>query len=143
MIIKRLLILALPFSLMACSSIMTAEECQNTDWRTQGLQDGQAGEYKAIFNEYVDACVPSGAKPNRDQYAAGYMQGLKEFCTEENGLERGLKGGASHNCPGDSPYHAGYNEGVAKYKEEQERREIEKLTRQSPNTTSVGAPGGQ
>lgn len=140
-IIKRLLIAMLPLFLLACGTVMTKEDCKTANWYQQGMEDGAQGEPKDKLGRYNDACSGTGVTPDRDRYVLGYTKGLKEFCTYENGFERGKAAGAPHSCASDSEYRVGYQDGLKRHEEDRERREVEKLTRPSGNT-QVGAPGG-
>lgn len=142
-IIKRLVIALLPVFLVACGTVMTKEECKTANWYQQGMEDGGSGKPRDMIGSYNEACSDAGVTPDRDRYVLGYTKGLKEFCTYENGFERGKKAGERQPCSSESDYHLGYQAGLKKYEEDRERREVEKLTRQNPNTTDVGAPGGQ
>src|SRR5690606_6739316 len=119
------LLLAASFFAVGCSSVMTADECQSVNWYNKGLIDGQTGVYKEQLDDYVKICSKANVVVDKDDYSRGYMEGLKEYCTFDRGMDIGVKGGASHNCPADSEYAEGYAKGIARHIEMRERRAVE------------------
>jgi len=94
-------ILAAAAALSGCNS-MSAQECQATDWRTVGYEDGVNGYTGDRIGRYRNACSEHGITPNLEQYQAGRDQGLREFCKPANGFRVGSHGGGYNGvCPAD------------------------------------------
>lgn len=124
----------------ACGTVMTKETCQSTNWVEKGREEGASGLSFENIDKYKEACAKNKITIEEKLYVAGYLEGLKTYCTQENGYKRGVKGGRPHTCPEDSPYLVGYNEGIEKHQADKEERKIRELTRQTTNNTDVGAP---
>ena len=75
----KLGIVAAMAALAGCNS-MSAQECQSTDWRTVGYEDGVNGFAGDRIGRYRNACSEHGVTPDLAQYQAGRDQGLTEFC---------------------------------------------------------------
>ncbi|OQW54430.1 MAG: hypothetical protein A4S09_06005 [Proteobacteria bacterium SG_bin7] len=92
------LILLIPFSL-ACSTL-SKEECAQGDWYNIGLRDGQHGYTPNRISEHAKACAEYGSRPDNAVYSKGHTEGLKTYCTPENGYQVGLQGQIYHQvCP--------------------------------------------
>ena len=92
-------ILAAAAALSGCNS-MSAQECQATDWRTVGYEDGVNGYTGDRIGRYRNACSEHGITPNLAEYQAGREQGLHEFCKPLNGFRVGAQGGGYKGvCP--------------------------------------------
>ena len=109
----KLGILAAMAALAGCNS-MSAQECQSTDWRTVGYEDGVNGYSGDRIGRYRNACSEHGVTPDLAQYQTGRDQGLTEFCKPANGFRVGARGaGYSGVCPADldesfvDAYHSG------------------------------------
>src|ERR1044072_392152 len=85
-------LLAATATLSGCNS-MSAQECQATDWRTVGYEDGVNGYTGDRIGRYRNACSEHGITPNLAEYQAGRDQGLREFCKPVNGFHLGARGG--------------------------------------------------
>lgn len=97
----KLGIVAAMAALAGCNS-MSAQECQSTDWRTVGYEDGVNGFAGDRIGRYRNACSEHGVTPDLAQYQAGRDQGLTEFCKPANGFRVGARGaGYSGVCPAD------------------------------------------
>jgi hypothetical protein len=95
-------IVAATAALSGCNS-MSAQECQATDWRTVGYEDGVNGYSGDRIGRYRNACSEHGITPSLSEYQAGREQGLREFCTPVNGFHLGARGGGySGVCPAES-----------------------------------------
>ena len=85
----------------ACSSL-SESQCIAGDWETVGFTDGAAGRSQSMLLEHQDACVKHGAIPNRQRYLDGWTQGIRNYCTPENGFSVGDRGASYGNvCPTD------------------------------------------
>ncbi len=97
----KLGIVAAMAALAGCNS-MSAQECQSTDWRTVGYEDGVNGYSGDRIGRYRNACSEHGVTPDLAQYQTGRDQGLHEFCKPANGFRVGARGaGYSGVCPAD------------------------------------------
>ena len=95
----KLGIIAAMAALAGCNS-MSAQECQSTDWRTVGYEDGVNGYSGDRIGRYRNACSEHGVTPDLAQYQTGRDQGLTEFCKPANGFRVGARGaGYSGVCP--------------------------------------------
>jgi len=57
-------------ALAGCSS-MSEKECLNADWRKVGYDDGSAGKYTSIFDDYVKDCAKAKVMPDNQAYLLG------------------------------------------------------------------------
>lgn len=137
---KSIILAVLVCFCVACgSNSIKPEDCNTVSWFDQGLKDGGDGKGKELLEKYQQVC---NAKVEAGQYAKGYITGLKNFCTYENGHEYGSKGGEPHACPEGTEYKSGYEKGYAKYLDLKERRVLERMTRPSGNSDLAPAAGG-
>jgi hypothetical protein len=113
----KLGLLAAAAALSGCNS-MSAQECQSTDWRTVGYEDGVNGYAGDRIGRYRNACSEHGITPNLAEYQAGREQGLREFCKPVNGFHLGERGGGYNGvCPTDldRPFVDAYQSGRQLY----------------------------
>lgn len=96
-----------------CAS-MSEQECRSANWRDQGTREALAGYPSSRLHEHREACAKIGVVPDVKQYMAGYEQGIRQFCTPDNGARWGRAGKSYRNsCPADldaafrDRYHAG------------------------------------
>jgi ribosome modulation factor len=103
--------------LAGCASVPVqkpAEVCPAADWRAYGRNDGLLGvpaeERARLFAE----CRNLGHPPDAAAYEAGRAEGLREYCTLENGYEVGYAGRRYRDvCPPEleTGFLQGYEEG--------------------------------
>ncbi len=106
-------------TLGACS-VMNEKECAVADWQAIGFSDGASGRTQASFNERAKACSKHGLFVDSKSYQRGRNEGLKSYCTKNNGFTIGVRGGRYYGvCEGKSHTHfsSGYNKGKAVYKQ--------------------------
>ncbi|MGO1246480.1 MAG: DUF2799 domain-containing protein [Oceanisphaera sp.] len=85
--------------LSGCAS-MTEQECLTANWLEKGVSDGRSGYALTRLNNHHKACAKVGVMPNAQQYKEGRNQGLKHYCTPENGFLQGQQGQAYRQvCP--------------------------------------------
>jgi hypothetical protein len=139
-----LLILSIIF-IAGCSSTFSANNCLNADWMAIGYADATAGKSIENYDNYAPMCQKVNVTPDQERYQQGYLAGINDFCTQENGYKKGSKGGAyDKSCPAKSPYYAAFIEANKIFKETQERHLIDNLTRPKPDVTDrTGQAGGQ
>lgn len=82
-----------------CAS-MSEEECRVADWRMIGYEDGAEGIPQGRLGDHREACADYGVVPDMSAYRAGHEEGVKLYCTESVGFERGRSGGSYRGaCP--------------------------------------------
>ena len=140
---RKFFVFVLPFTIVVAFSgcaTLSKNECLEADWFEIGRRDGSMGKPRALFQQHRDACLKHSVNPNRDAYYEGRDEGLKFYCTKDNGFEQGRLGRKYHYvCPPEfePDFLAGYAEGkeireyeskIASLKKRLERieREIEK-----------------
>jgi len=112
---KVQLILGVSLSLMAggCATL-DKSECRQADWTIIGLEDGARGRPVSYIGNHRKACAEYGVKPDLALYQRGHADGLKQFCTADNGFSLGRAGRTYNNvCPPDlnGQFLAGYETG--------------------------------
>ncbi|MCY6381441.1 DUF2799 domain-containing protein [Hoeflea prorocentri] len=129
------LMLVLPLALSACATLNEAE-CETTNWRDLGERNGQQGKASSFIVEHQKACSAYGLPVDGTAWRAGWEQGIRQYCTPQNGLLVGKAGKSYANaCPVDlAPgFLRTYSVGKRVYDAGQERdrvrREIEELER--------------
>lgn len=86
-------------ALAGCAA-MNREECEVSDWRSVGFEDGVRGQTVARITDYRKACAKHHVAPDLDAYRAGYAEGVESFCREANGFSVGSRGAAYEGvCP--------------------------------------------
>ena len=137
MINKRLLLAALLLPMLGvlggCAA-MSEEECQMSDWRTVGYEDGLMGRSGTAIGTYRKACAKAGVTPDLDEYQAGRAEGLVEFCRPQNGYALGERGGSYAGvCPTqvEPAFLAAYEEGRTLYTL---RRDVSQLSSELSRT---------
>jgi hypothetical protein len=116
---KFILLVLLVF--VSCSTL-EKKECQDMDWLDKGLQDGSDGE--SNLDQYQKECSKHGVEVSKEKYETGLTEGLRKFCTYDNGYEFG-KNGKSHfnDCPFNSDFKKGHDEALADIEDEKEKKE--------------------
>ncbi len=87
------LVLAL-FSIIlwqGCASL-SKEECQVGNWFEYGRRDGSKGTATDALASHQKACADYGVSPDKTEYLKGHNEGLKSYCTFENGKVLGERG---------------------------------------------------
>jgi hypothetical protein len=104
-------------TLAGCAS-MSKKDCENADWRTIGYNDGARGIYFTNLDSYRKRCSEYQIAPDGNAYQAGWNQGIRSYCTSDNGYRAGVAGQAFQNiCPADvAPgYRVGWQQGIRQY----------------------------
>lgn len=89
---KKIILCAVVLALVGCGSNPVKENCARADWKTMGSDDGFAGEPAETSTVRIRECPPLAEKANIDQYTAGYIEGIKYYCSYEGGKKAGEKG---------------------------------------------------
>ena len=88
--------------LVGCATL-NENECRSADWRELGRTDGANGYEATRLGDHVDACGKYGVSPDAAAYRSGREEGLRQYCTPENALQRGIDArGYNAVCPGES-----------------------------------------
>ena len=78
--------------LMSGCATMNEDQCLVGDWGGQGWRDGAAGRQVSRLDEHAKACAKYGVAPNMSAYLASREDGLRTYCTWENGFRQGRQG---------------------------------------------------
>jgi hypothetical protein len=111
-------LLPLTVIVLAGCSAMGRSECEVSDWRSVGFEDGARGASVARIGDYRKACAKHGVTPDLEAYRAGYAQGVETYCRAANGFNLGSSGGAYGGmCPGEleGEFLSGYQSGRQLY----------------------------
>ncbi len=116
----------IPFA-FACSTL-SKEECAQGDWYNIGLRDGQHGYNPNRIADHAKACAEYGARPDNTTYNRGHGDGLKTYCTPENGYQVGVNGGTYNQvCPANmaNAFVKNYRTGYRIYELRRDVRELD------------------
>jgi hypothetical protein len=100
--------------LAGCATV-SKEDCLLTDWFEIGRLDGIHGKPRTEFQNRARPCLEHGVHADRQAYYRGHDDGLKYYCTEQQGFELGRKGHAYQSvCPLalEKDFRAGYQNGM-------------------------------
>ncbi len=78
-------------ALSGCAS-MPGDTCASVDWYALGLDDGTNGRSLDSVASHDNQCVAEAAEADLEDYRAGRLAGLDEYCTMESGLELARSG---------------------------------------------------
>ena len=77
-----------------------AANCTQTDWQHYGLNDGTLGVPLSERADLFEDCAELGHPADMAAYETGRAEGLRAYCTVENGYELGYRGHRYRNvCP--------------------------------------------
>ena len=110
-------------ALMGCATL-SKNECLQADWYELGWRDGNLGKPRSLFQEHADACVEHNVHADKTAYFRGRDDGLKNFCTYDNGFSQGRYGKSyTYVCPPEleASFLAGFRKGQKVY---QYRRKV-------------------
>jgi hypothetical protein len=104
-------------ALSACATL-DKEGCEKANWSTRGYSDGAAGLEPRI-DSYVAQCREQGVSIPVAKYQTSYSEGLKSFCTYQNGLARGQRGEEPFGgCRGmETNFYRGYQIGFREFEQ--------------------------
>jgi len=114
----RWCLLPVLLALLAGCATMNREQCQVADWRLVGYQDGVLGKSSATIGEYSRDCAEHAVVPDLEAWRAGHDEGLRQYCTGDNGFRLGQTGRSySAVCPQGSAaaFREGFHQGRAIY----------------------------
>lgn len=111
--------------LVSCSTLSTSNNvCEVEDWEARGKEDALAGERAPRVEDYISNCsrkqeTKAENKIDKEEYNAGFAQGLNEYCTYSRGLELGVAGKKPHQlCERiNDDFESGYLEGIEQFEQ--------------------------
>ena len=80
--------------LLSGCATMSEDQCLVGDWGGQGWRDGAAGHQVSRLDDHAKACAKYGVAPNMSAYLSSREDGLRTYCTWENGFRQGRQGGS-------------------------------------------------
>lgn len=100
MSVGRVAAALIAFSALASCATLNEEECQSTNWLQLGQKDGMAGQPADYVDNHRRACGEHGLPVDQTQWSVGWQQGIRAFCTPDNGLIHGREGRYyANSCP--------------------------------------------
>ena len=124
--IKVLCVLFLILIIPGCATL-DKKECKTADWKAIGFEDGARGYGLANrFGQHRKACAEYGIKAKFEIYRLGHNQGIRQYCTPEQGYRLGrMNKRFPAHCPADlvSSTRRGFNVGHQIYLEKSELQE--------------------
>lgn len=94
------------------------KDCQSTDWRQAGYEEGAAGGKRNAFRGHQQRCAEAEAHIPEPEWNAGFAEGHRSYCSEDGGRKAGAAGRRYTGvCKGDgsSAFERGYLDGLAMY----------------------------
>lgn len=87
---------------LASCATLNEDQCRTADWSRLGQEDGMAGRAWSHVEQHRNACARHGLPVDEQRWSAGWEQGIRAFCTPENGLIHGREGRHyANSCPAD------------------------------------------
>ena len=88
--------------LLGGCATLSESQCAANDWHTVGHSDGVSGQDSSRLLKHQNACMKHGVTPDREEYMAGWEEGVVRYCTPDNGFQQGQRGSSYRNvCPND------------------------------------------
>lgn len=119
--------IAILIQISGCATL-SESECKTANWQIIGLEDGSQGRPTSYIGEHRKACSEYTISPDLNAYLEGHQQGLKQYCTEANGYQQGVRGKAlSQVCSGDlaTNFSRGHQRGLFVYQAGSEMRAMQ------------------
>lgn len=88
----RILLGGVLLALLSGCATMSAEECRTQPAAALGEKDGRDGYPLSRLERRVADCAKAGVAFDRDAYLPPYREGLKSYCTPQNGEREGYLG---------------------------------------------------
>jgi hypothetical protein len=130
------------FALASCQTL-NEDECSVTDWRILGSGDGAAGRPQTYVANHQKACSKYGIPVDVALWQSGWNEGIRQYCTPQNGLQIGERGtGSVNSCPADLSYsfREGYDVGRQVYSARSERDRIQRELNEAIEAVAVATP---
>lgn len=112
------LVVLLTTFMLGCATL-NESECRTANWEIIGLEDGSRGKPSSYIGNHRQACAEHNVSPDLSAYLRGHKQGLRQYCTYDNGLKAGMNGAKNANvCTGSlkPEYTRGYRQGMRLYR---------------------------
>lgn len=115
------------FCLLHCFSSSTfaaSDFCTEKTWFDRGVEVGSQGGSAKVLDKYMKKCKDAKTRENLRDYQRGFIVGMKQYCTFENGRKLGMLDKPINKlCPNEfsEEFVAGYKAGKS------EKREIRKF----------------
>jgi len=109
---------------VACLSLLSGcayfirKDCQETDWRQSGYEQGAAGGSREAIVGHERRCAEVEVAVSKHDWNQGWADGVRTYCTEAGGQNVGLAGGAYTGIcgpEGEREFQRGYAAGLAVY----------------------------
>lgn len=97
---------------------MTEQECISADWRAVGYEQAIQGKDTRQFEHFRKDCAKHTVTANLDEFWQGHLEGLKHYCSFDNGLALGQQGKPYNTTCSSSKYSEfdeGHRAGVYQY----------------------------
>jgi len=120
-------------TLSACSQL-SEEECLYMSWHARGVMDGAEGAPASKVNHYQNVCAKYSVQVDQAMYEEGRQEGVKRYCTRENGFHVGLNGDRYENActaSNERTFLSGYQPGRLMWSAIHNIRELESAVRSS------------
>lgn len=96
----RLVAVGLAFGAMSSCATLTEDECASVNWQELGRSDGAAGHPQNYVDNHRKACSDHNLPIDEPQWSTGWQEGIRVFCTPQNGLLHGREGRSyANSCP--------------------------------------------
>lgn len=106
------------FAALSSCATLTKDECVSVNWAELGRADGAAGQPSSHIGRHRAACSEHNLPVNEPQWSLGWQQGIRLYCTPDNGLAQGREGRHyANSCPPDlkAGFEAAYHVARAVY----------------------------
>jgi len=118
--------LAIVILFTGCATV-SKEDCLLTDWFEIGRMDGMQGAPRTAFQNRAKSCLEHGVNADRQAYYQGHDEGLRYYCSEQKGFEKGRQGLSYKSvCPLqlEKDFKTGYQNGLQLYCSEENGFEL-------------------
>lgn len=96
----RVAAVAVAMAALASCATLNKEECQTVDWLDLGRKDGAEGRPASHIDAHRRACAEHKLPIDQTQWQTGWTEGIRLYCTADNGLLQGREGHSyANSCP--------------------------------------------
>ena len=96
----RLAAVVLGLGAISSCATLDKEECASVNWEQLGRSDGAEGRPSSRIDQHRSACAEHKLPVDEQQWASGWQQGIRVYCTPDNGLMQGREGRHyANSCP--------------------------------------------
>ena len=101
-VVKAVAVAAAALMVLASCATLNEDQCRTVQWFDLGQQDGAAGRAGNHVEQHRRACAEHNLPVDDQQWRVGWDQGIRLYCTPENGLLQGRQGSYyANSCPAD------------------------------------------